>query len=150
MRVLLDTNILARSAGPTHGLARELVHFVTQHQHRLLLSPFLVTELSRVLRYERVRQVHGYSDDEIDQFVADMMLVAEMVISSAPFPMLGLSDPDDELVVQAAIAGQADVICTLDRHLLQPSVMAYCKDHGVRVVNDIELLTELRQIDSIS
>jgi uncharacterized protein len=150
MRILLDTNILARSAGPAHGLARELVQLATQHRHRLLLSPFLVTELSRVLRYERVRQVHGYSDDEIDQFVADMMLVAEMVTSSEPLPTLGLADPDDELVVQAAIAGQADVLCTLDRHLLQPTVIAYCKGHGVRVVNDIDLLAELRQMDSIS
>src|SRR5262245_13418497 len=39
---------------------------------------------------------------------------------------------------------QAEVLCTLDRHFRHPDVEAYCTAHGVRIVNDTELLQLLR------
>lgn len=144
MRLLLDTNILARAAGPIRGLAHELVRFATQHRHELLLSPFLVTELGRVLRYDRVRSVHGLSDDEIDVFVDDLARVAVMV-SPVNFPSIpSLADKDDEHVVYAAIEGQADVLCTLDRHLLRREIIELCELKGIAVVTDRVLITKLR------
>jgi predicted nucleic acid-binding protein len=53
-------------------------------------------------------------------------------------------DPKDDAVVLTAIAGQADVICTLDKHLKHPDVTSMCSQHGIRVMSDIELLAELR------
>lgn len=50
------------------------------------------------------------------------------------------ADPDDN----AAIAGQAQVICTRDRHFRNENVVDFCAQHGIRIVDDIELLTELR------
>lgn len=40
MRILLDTNILARAASGPPGLANELVLAATHHDYVLLLSPF--------------------------------------------------------------------------------------------------------------
>ena len=96
MRVLLDTNILARAAGGPPGLAHRLFLEVTRHEHALLLSSFLVVELGRVLRYDRVRRLHGLSDDEIDSFLSDLVLVAEMVQSSEPVPAVVPDDPEDD------------------------------------------------------
>jgi len=145
MRVLLDTNVLARAAGPIRGLAHELLRIVTHHRHELLLSPFLMTELGRVLRYDRVRRVHGLSDEEIDKFIVDLVRVA-LIVSPGDFPSIPcLVDKDDELVVYSAIEGQADVLCTLDRHLLHPEVIAFCNLNGINVVTDRELIARLRQ-----
>ena len=148
MRVLLDTNILARAAGGPPGPAHELFMRLTQHQHVLIWSPRLSDELSRILRYERVRLIHKLSESEIDEFIGGNTLVAEMIHSSSEAPTAISADPDDDYVVQAAIAGRADVICTRDRHLLRPPVVAYCEQRGVRVMNEIELLEELRKMES--
>ena len=55
-------------------------------------------------------------------------------------------DPKDDAVVLTAIAGHADAICTLDVHLREPDVQAFCLRHGIRVLTDIELLAELRTV----
>lgn len=57
-------------------------------------------------------------------------------------------DPKDVDVVLTAIAGRAEVICTLDRHLRDPRVLAICQANGIRVLSDIELLNELRSADA--
>jgi putative PIN family toxin of toxin-antitoxin system len=145
MRVLLDTNILARAAGPVPGLALELVQILTQHRHELLLSPFLVTELGRVLRYPRVRRVHGFSDSEIDQFVADLILVATMVFPTPDAVTSVAHDPDDNHVLAAAVTGQVDILCTLDRHFFDPKVVSYCRNQGIALLTDRELLELLRR-----
>jgi len=59
MRVLLDTNILARAAAGPPGPAHELFLRLTHHEHVLLISQPLTAELARIMRYERVRKMHG-------------------------------------------------------------------------------------------
>ena len=146
MRVLLDTNILARAATGPPGLANELVLAATHHEHVLLLSPFLVSELSRVLRYDRVRAIHRLNDDGINQYVSDLIAVAEIVIPAEEAETVAIvpDDPDDDPVVAAAIAGKADALCTKDKHLLQRAVVSYCVSHGIEVINDVSLLNRLR------
>lgn len=123
MRVVLDTNVLARAADGPPGLANELVLACTQLPHDLVLSPQLVSKLSRVLRYERVRSQHGLSDEGIETYLADLQAVAVIVLPPPePRPVVPF-DPDDDPVVATAIAAQADVLCTLDRHLHHPSVV---------------------------
>lgn len=46
--------------------------------------------------------------------------------------------------VATAIDGQADVICTWDKHLFTPSIQQYLGQFGVRVLRDTELVGELR------
>ncbi|MBI3466021.1 MAG: hypothetical protein HY000_23655 [Planctomycetes bacterium] len=55
------------------------------------------------------------------------------------------SDPDDNAVIAAAIAGQAEVICARDRHFRHQDVLDFCALRGIRILDDIELLRELRQ-----
>lgn len=54
------------------------------------------------------------------------------------------NDPDDNAVIAAAIAGQAEVICTRDRHFHDPKVIDFCAQYGIRILDDVELLRELR------
>jgi putative PIN family toxin of toxin-antitoxin system len=144
MRVLLDTNILARAAGGPPGLAHRLFLDVTRHEHTLLLSTFLIVELGRVLRYDRVRRLHGLSDEDIDLFLSDVTLITEMVESSEAVPAIVVGDPEDDPVVHTAVLGRADYLCTHDRHLLQPDVIAYCQLRGIQVGKDLDLLRVLQ------
>ncbi|HEX5105069.1 MAG TPA: hypothetical protein VFV87_14720 [Pirellulaceae bacterium] len=89
-----------------------------------------------------MRPIHGLSDSKIDQFVDDLVLIADLV---DPPVASGIStDPDDDAVIAAAKLGRAAVLCTLDRHLHEPNARAYCAALGTEVLTDIDLLSRLR------
>lgn len=60
------------------------------------------------------------------------------------FPAV-VSDPDDDLVLQTAIAGKADVLCSRDGAFRYENVEQLCRAHSIRVVDDITLIHELRR-----
>jgi len=54
------------------------------------------------------------------------------------------SDPDDDPVVHAAVIGRADAVCTLNRHFYNLSVLEYCRERGVTIASDVDILRFLR------
>lgn len=70
MRIVLDTKILVRANVKARGPARELLQLlVASPHHALLLSPFLLQELERVLSYERVRVSSKLTDEEVAEYL---------------------------------------------------------------------------------
>ncbi|MDZ4684386.1 MAG: putative toxin-antitoxin system toxin component, PIN family [Planctomycetaceae bacterium] len=148
MRVVLDTNVLARAAGGPPSPAAELLTLCLESPRVLCVSPFQLSELSRVLRYERVRRLHGMSDEVVDQFLQYLQaasLTVELAVDSVAAVVT--SDPDDDPIVATAVVAAAKVLCTLDRHLRTPAVVGYCAAYGIDVVTDVELLQRLRPAD---
>lgn len=145
MRVVLDTNILARAASPSHGPARDVLIRCTHDPHVILISAFIVSELSRVLRYDRVRTLHGLDEAAIDRYVEAIQKVSVTVmIPETEIPSVVPHDADDDPIIATAFAGHADVLCTLDRHLLHPTVRSHGEARGLRILTDTELLAILR------
>jgi len=64
-----------------------------------------------------------------------------------PLPAIVTTDPKDDPIVATAIASQAAVLCSLDGHLHQAEVVAYCRAHGIEVMPDVELMRRLRESD---
>lgn len=145
MRVLLDTNVLARTVLNPDGPAYRVLEACTQPPHVILLSNKLLEEFTRVLGYQRMRARHGLSDDEIDEVAAGLRGTGEVIGTSGAAESVVSVDPDDDHVIATAVAGQADVICTLDRHFRDPAVEAYCMRRGILILGDTELLDVLRQ-----
>ena len=65
MRAVLDFNVLARAVYSVGGPAEEVALRLTVPPHVLIVSDFLLMELRRVLRYPRLRRVHGFDDQKI-------------------------------------------------------------------------------------
>jgi len=143
MRVVLDSNVLARAVRGGTGPAAELLGIVMVPPHTFILSPFLLSELSRVLRYPRMRKLHKLNDAELDTYVQSLQTAA-LVVNPLSAPSIVSADPDDDPIVATAVAGPAEVLCTLDRHLRTPAVRAYCAAHGIQILTDVELLQLLR------
>ena len=143
MRIVLDSNILVRATMGKSGPAAVLRNLIVP-PHVFLMSPFILVELARVLRYERVRPVHGLSDDEIDAYLLLLTQNAEIVDVSATDLDVVPNDPDDNPIVATAVVGAADVLCTLDRHLRHVDVKRYCAERHIDVLTDVELLERLR------
>ena len=144
MRVVLDTNILTRAIASPAGPAGKLLDWIAA-QHALLFSPETLSELARVLAYDRVRVLHQKSDAGIGAIINRFETSATLVPLATPPPRIVPHDPDDDIVVATAVAGGADVLCTRNRHLFHESVVAYCRDHGVEIMDDLSLLQKLRQ-----
>ena len=126
MRLVLDTNVLL-AAVLAPGLCRELVrkHILA---HELICSPALLEELA-----EKLRQKLGVEPGTIPFFVAYSQRVS--LVETTPLPVPICRDPDDDLVLATALAGQAEVIMTGDKDLL------ILKAHqGVRIVSPRQFL----------
>ena len=103
----------------------------------------MLDELTRALGYPRLRAIHGLDDAGIAKHVQDVE-AASLVVPLATHTVTAVeSDPDDNVVIAAAIAGQAEVICTRDRHFRRQDVLDFCAQHAIRIVDDVELLKEL-------
>ena len=78
MRIVLDTNILARAFTGPKGPAAEVLRAIAP-PHLLIVSPFLLAELTRALGYERMRRIHGRDDVGIAQYVLQIQEQALVV-----------------------------------------------------------------------
>ena len=117
MRLVFDTNIII-SALLWHGAPRHLLHFAHSSAVQLYTSLPLLLELDEVLRRDkflaRLQEAQVTADDLLLGFAALATTVELLAIT----PVI-LSDPDDDNVLACALAAQADVVVSGDRHLLQ-------------------------------
>ena len=139
MRIVLDTGVLVRANANSRGPAREVLMAILDGAHALIISAFLLDETARVLRYPRLLARHGLSDQEIEEHVDYLRRIGELIDVVVRAPVV-LSDPDDDPVVYAAVDGRADVLCTRDRDLFQPGVVAFCRENRIAVMTDVDLL----------
>lgn len=144
MRVLFDTNILIRAVKPRSGPAKEAVRHGLSPPCTFVCSQFILDEVSRALRYPRLRSYLGLSDTEIQGYVdelrRDSVIVAEIIEKDA----IPCRDSDDKPIVRAAMGGGVDVLCTNDKDLLTDELSMYLASHGIAVLSDIDFLRLLR------
>jgi uncharacterized protein len=138
MRIVLDTNVLVRAAANEQGLAGRLLQEIITAPHILVISPYILSEIARVLSYPRLQARWQLSQKTITEFVKRVGDAAEIVLSIAPDPVV-VADPDDDPIVQTAVVGKVDSLCTRDAHVLEAAVVQYCASHGINVTNDIDL-----------
>lgn len=146
MRIVLDSNILVR-ANPLavpHGLAKELLLAAIAAPNVLIISPPILIEVARVLCYPHVRSRWPLSDHAIRTYVDLLEQSAVLVTLPSETPAV-VSDPDDDPILQTAIVGRADVLCSRDAAFRAPAVEEVCRAEGIRVVDDISLMQDLRR-----
>lgn len=111
MRVFLDNNVLA-SALATRGLCADLFEAVLA-EHDLLTCRVVLDELARILTARfRVPAELARSFGVLIEDAAE--LITETVQLSTPIP-----DLDDEPILTACRAGEADCLVTGDKALLE-------------------------------
>lgn len=149
MRIVLDTNVLVR-ANPIvlpERLARDLLVTILSGWHVLVLSEAILTEVRRVMTYPRVQARWPLSTEAIERYTSFLRESSSLADLPESFPAV-VSDPDDDLILQTAIAGSAGVLCSRDAAFEAENVQQVCAGHGIRITGDIELLQELRRLAS--
>ena len=115
MRILFDTNILLRAI-QSGSPAREALLLATSNRHVLIAADFIIDEVRRAFMYPRVRSRIPLEDEEIAAYIDNIrrnsiIVDPENARLEKPTPC---RDPDDVPVIKSALAGHADVLCTLD------------------------------------
>jgi predicted nucleic acid-binding protein len=142
--------VLVRATRAASGPARELLLYFERSQQVLVLSAWILDEVRRVLRYPRLAAIHRLTEEDVDAFVNGLTQIAEMVkLQGGVSPQAAVSDPQDVPILQTAVVGKAQVLCTRDRHLYQRAALVFCREHGIEVMDDLQLLARLRGSESL-
>ena len=143
MKIVLDNTVLVRANERAHGLARDLLTSLIESRHVLLLSNEMLHELARVLRYPRLQEFFGLTEDLVYDYIAFLRRSAEIVPLN-PLLTAPIRDVNDLIVVQTAIIGEADIICTNDEDFFEEPIAQYLSEHEISVLDDIALMERLR------
>jgi putative PIN family toxin of toxin-antitoxin system len=143
VKIVLDNTILVRANEQAHGLGRDLLTSLIESKHVLLLSNEMLYELATVLRYPRLQKFFGLTEDLVYNYVAFLRRSAEIVTLN-PLLTAPIRDVNDAIVIQTAIIGEADIICTNDEDFFETPIAQYLSNYGISVLDDIALMQRLR------
>ena len=113
MRVVFDTNILLSSTLWAGSVAQKLLFKLIKNDVKIFTSEAILSEYSGVLKRD-----FGYSEKETQNIMGKVVLFANLV---APIEKLDVvrDDPEDNKVIECAIASSSDYLITYDKHLLK-------------------------------
>ena len=104
--------IVAGMRSPT-GASAAILQFVREGRATLLLSVALALEYEAVCFQAEHRLASGLSEEEVDIFLTAVIAMAEPVATHFLWrPQL--RDAGDEMVLEAAVNGRADVLVTFN------------------------------------
>jgi putative PIN family toxin of toxin-antitoxin system len=113
MRVVLDTSIVAAAFRSRHGASNALLVAAVEGRVDVLATTTLFLEYEMVLKRAEQRLASGLTMERIDQVLAGLAALCEPVdVHFRWRPQL--VDAADEMVLEAAINGQADALVTFN------------------------------------
>jgi putative PIN family toxin of toxin-antitoxin system len=124
------------------GSARRLLEMILAGSHELVLSEFLLQETTRVLQYPRLQKLYPLTSEDITEHI-DLLRAHSDLVAPVVFRPVVLADPNDDPVIYTAVAGRADVLCAMDRDFYAPDVVGFCREQGIEIMNDVQLLQML-------
>ena len=123
MRVVFDTNIFVSAFATSGQQAHKAIDRVTLGRDRLLISKAIIDEVLNVL-------TRKFAHDS-DGVARTALLLGEMgEILATKQRLRLLKDEPDNRILECAVAGQADLIVTGDRELLDLKQF-----QGIRIVS---------------
>ena len=113
-RVVVDPGVFVSALIAPKGTPAQLLDLLLEQRFELVVSPWLLAELTGVLLRDRFRRYVTIA--EVRELVADLAAVAT-VLRDRPDPVAVTRDPNDDYLVALAVAAQADALISGDRDL---------------------------------
>ena len=135
---------MVRANDRAAGLARELLRELLRQGWTILLSgEMMVEELARVLRYPHLQARYNLAETDIYDYLQFLRQATERVVPDMALAV-PIRDVADTAVVQTAIAGEADLICTFDTDFCDVAMTRFLSQAGIQVLDDVALVQMLR------
>jgi putative PIN family toxin of toxin-antitoxin system len=113
MRLVLDTDVVVAAMRSPTGASAALLRAAREGQITLVLTVALAVEYEAVCCKAEHRIAFGLSDGEVDIFLTALIALAEPVETHFLWrPQL--RDPDDEMVLEAAVNGRVNALVTFN------------------------------------
>lgn len=116
LRAVVDTNLLLRAVIKPTGTVGPVISRLRDGDFTLVYSQPLIDELVAKLALPRIREKYSLTDGDIDNLLALIALRGELVAPTRTVKVC--RDPKDDMFIEAALAGHAEVVVTGDEDLL--------------------------------
>lgn len=114
MRIVLDTNVLISALAFPGSKPDQLLYRIRRGEAELFLSPFILSELDRVLRKK-----FRLNKREVDARVDAIRSITQIIEPTERVTVVTAVD-DDNRILECALAAQAEFLVTGDREHLLP------------------------------
>jgi putative PIN family toxin of toxin-antitoxin system len=116
LRAVVDTNVLVRALIRPQGSVGRVLEKLTDRNFTLLYSMPLLDELVDVLGRPHLRTKYHLSDEIVKDALRAILLFGEEVVPGRRIQ--ACRDAKDDMVLEAAVNGGADVIVSTDDDLI--------------------------------
>lgn len=140
MRYVLDTDVIVSAMRSPSGASAALLLAALDRRFTLVANVPLVVEYEATCNRVDHRLAAGLSETEVRQFLDGLAALAEPVETHFLWRPR-LRDPADEMVLEAAVNGQASAIVTFNLRDYGTTP----KDFGIEVLRPGEALKRLSQ-----
>jgi putative PIN family toxin of toxin-antitoxin system len=116
MRVVLDANQFVSAVLVPRGRPAQILRAWREKRFELKISPQSLAEVRRVLLYPRLQRKHGWSEEQINDFLIGIAAAATLTPGTLSVHAVP-DDPTDDKYIACALEGSAQYIVSGDEHL---------------------------------
>jgi putative PIN family toxin of toxin-antitoxin system len=138
LKAVIDTSVVVAALRSRDGASNALLRCVGTMRLKMLATPALFLEYEEVLKRPEQQAAHGLDRSGIDRFLATLASIIEPVdVHIAWRPQL--RDPADEMVLEAAVNGRANVLVTFNVRDFTPTAERF----GISVLRPRDVLKKV-------
>jgi uncharacterized protein len=139
---VIDTNVWVSAFLTPHGHPAHIYSAAKQQSFFPVTSEPLLAELAEVLSRPRLMKVHGEPLQQIANFVSGLMRLSLLVPVTGSLALC--RDPDDDVLLETALAGHAPYIVSRDEDLTRDLDLHEAATRlGIQLVTVAQFLQEL-------
>jgi putative PIN family toxin of toxin-antitoxin system len=138
-RVVLDTDVLVAAIRSGRGASRVLLEDALRRRYQILASVPLMLEYEAVLTRPEHLEASQLSRQDVSDILDALASVADPIRLAFLWRPV-LPDPDDDMVLETALNGRADLLVTLNRRHFHTASASF----RVKVVSPGDALVWLR------
>lgn len=135
IRAILDTNILVAGLISRTGASFALLALALEGHYQMLASPALWLEYEATLKRADICLLHGLGSHDVDD-VLNALAGVVVPVQARFLWRPQLRDPNDELVLEAAVNGMARYLVTLNVRDFRPAANTF----GISLCTPAQLL----------
>ena len=146
-RVVVDTNVWVSGLLNRDGYPAQVLSALQAGRFILLISEPLLDELAEVLSRPRIARKYGVAQESIAELVA---LLRERGIEVTVTESVHLCrDPDDDVIVETALLGNADAVVSRDEDLKgDEDLVRFLQAAGIKALSVRRFLLALHEVES--
>lgn len=138
MRVVLDTDVLIAGMRSPTGASRQITRLIGSTQLEAVATVPMILEYEAVLKRQEHLTAAGLTMEQVDTLI-DVFAALLVPVAVQFFWRPLLRDPNDEMVLEAAVNGYATAILTFNTRHFERAAQRF----GIEVLRPGDLLRRL-------